>query len=394
MIITPFFADVDTRVGNVVTYGPGAVDGRPAFGATWPGVGCFSTNISVLNFFEVLLIDRSDIAPGDFDIEFNYDSIQWETGQASGGSIICQGGASARVGFSNGTGAPGTFFELPGSGIPGSFLDSNPSTGLIHNSFNSPQLGRYVFSVRSGVPVTARDRDGDGVPDDQDNCPLVFNPDQRDSNLNGIGDACETPAVEHSTAAFLQALINGGTTVEPTPLLVTQEPTLTEQLVRIVDFRVNTGLTTSLTQLTANLVGSQVDLGLIPPPQEAQFVNTVLQQVVLQIAIDIKPGDNPPSINPRSQGTTPVAILSAPTFNAPLQVDQRSLTFGRTGNEQSLAFCNAGGEDVNGDGLLDLVCHFRTQLTGFQAGDTVGVLKGQNVDHIHITGMDSVRIVP
>jgi hypothetical protein len=35
------------------------------------------------------------------------------------------------------------------------------------------------------------DLDLDGVPDDQDNCPNVFNPDQTDANHNGIGDACE-----------------------------------------------------------------------------------------------------------------------------------------------------------------------------------------------------------
>jgi hypothetical protein len=39
------------------------------------------------------------------------------------------------------------------------------------------------------------DTDGDGIPDQQDNCPFVVNPDQTDSDGNGIGDACEsTPA--------------------------------------------------------------------------------------------------------------------------------------------------------------------------------------------------------
>lgn len=147
-IIAPFFADVDTRVGNVVRYGTGTVDGRPAFGVNWPGVGCYSRNISVLNDFQVVLIDRSDLSVGSFDIEFNYNRIQWETGQASGGNAVCQGGSAARVGFSNGTSAPGTFFELPGSGVPGSFMDSNTATGLIHNSLNTPQRGRYVFPVR------------------------------------------------------------------------------------------------------------------------------------------------------------------------------------------------------------------------------------------------------
>lgn len=67
--------------------------------------------------------------------------------------------------------------------------------------------------------------------------------------------------------------------------------------------------------------------------------------------------------------------------------------FGRTGDEPSLAFCNANGEDVNVDGLLDLVCHFHTQTAAFQLGDTQGVLKGQTVAGTPITGTDSVRIV-
>jgi hypothetical protein len=37
------------------------------------------------------------------------------------------------------------------------------------------------------------DGDGDGVADDTDNCPSVPNPDQTDSDGNGVGDACDTP---------------------------------------------------------------------------------------------------------------------------------------------------------------------------------------------------------
>jgi hypothetical protein len=150
VIIAPFFADVDTRIGNVVRYGQGTVNGRPAWGATWPGVGCYAVNTSVLNNFQVVLIDRSDTGPGNFDIEFNYDRIQWETGQASGGNAQCQRGSPARLGYSNGT---TTAFELPGSGVSGYFLDSSP-TGLINNSRDSLQLGRYVFPVRNGAAPT------------------------------------------------------------------------------------------------------------------------------------------------------------------------------------------------------------------------------------------------
>jgi len=112
------------------------------------------------------------------------------------------------------------------------------------------------------------------------------------------------------------------------------------------------------------------------------------------VDIDIKPGSFPNSINMNSHGTIPVAILSSSTFNAPDQVDKTSLTFGRTGNENSLAFCTRSAEDVNADGLLDQVCHFNTQQTRFQSGDTVGVLKAKTVTGTLMQDTDSVNIVP
>lgn len=112
----------------------------------------------------------------------------------------------------------------------------------------------------------------------------------------------------------------------------------------------------------------------------------------ITVPIDIKPGENPAPINPKSRGTIPIAILSSAAFDAVTQVDQASLTFGRTGSEKSLAFCS-GPQDVNGDGLWDLVCHFDTPMTGFQAGNTVGVLHGKTVDGNAIMGTDSVLIV-
>ncbi|PNX48342.1 MAG: hypothetical protein BV459_02565 [Thermoplasmata archaeon M11B2D] len=41
-----------------------------------------------------------------------------------------------------------------------------------------------------GSPV--EDTDKDGVPDEQDTCPAVYNPDQIDEDNDGIGDACDT----------------------------------------------------------------------------------------------------------------------------------------------------------------------------------------------------------
>jgi hypothetical protein len=151
-IIAAFFADVDTRdPGSGLTrygHGVGEVDGHTAFAASYVNVGYYNQRTDKLNSFQLVLIQREDTgSPGNFDIELNYDKIQWESGSASGGTNGL-GGTSAGAGYASGTGEA---YELSGSRVNGAFLDSNTTTGLIHNSLNSPQLGRYVLSVRNGV---------------------------------------------------------------------------------------------------------------------------------------------------------------------------------------------------------------------------------------------------
>lgn len=95
-----------------------------------------------------------------------------------------------------------------------------------------------------------------------------------------------------------------------------------------------------------------------------------------------------------------MAILSSAAFDATTEVDRASLTFGATGDEASLhlhggrnAVPNCGVEDVDGDGLADLVCHFDTQKAGFSAGSTEGILKGQTTGGLDLIGQDAVRTV-
>ena len=149
-IIAPFFADVDTRGSgsDIVRYGWGETTyfGRRALCVNWVNVGYYNARYDKRNSFQLLLVDRG---AGDFDIVFNYGSIQWETGDASGGSGGL-GGSSARVGYANGDGSAINSYELPGSGVNGALLDVS-TRGLIHDSIGSVQDGRYIFSIRNGV---------------------------------------------------------------------------------------------------------------------------------------------------------------------------------------------------------------------------------------------------
>jgi len=150
-IIAAFFADVDTRNerSSLVTYGEDLIDNRKAFGMNYFTVGYFASHADRLNTFQIVLIDRSDTGSGNFDVEFNYERVQWETGDASGGTGGL-GGTPVVVGWSNGSGEPGTSFELDGSMSTGQFLDSGPRA-LARRRLNSPVLGRYLFRARNGV---------------------------------------------------------------------------------------------------------------------------------------------------------------------------------------------------------------------------------------------------
>jgi hypothetical protein len=112
----------------------------------------------------------------------------------------------------------------------------------------------------------------------------------------------------------------------------------------------------------------------------------------LTVLVDIKPDDLSNSVNTSNNGTIPVAILSSSAFDATTQVNRNSLTFGRTGEENSLAF-PPKPEDVNGDGLMDLICHFDTQRTNLTADDSQAVLLGKMITGTVIQGMDFVQVV-
>jgi len=122
----------------------------------------------------------------------------------------------------------------------------------------------------------------------------------------------------------------------------------------------------------------------------------------ITVAIDIKPGGTPNTINLRSKGTVPVAILSSrgsptfPDFDA-TQVDPEQVTFNGVAVKMKPNHTPmAALEDVNGDGLLDLVVHFDTVELAkkLSASDATAVVEGQTLDGSAFTGTDTVKVIP
>ena len=111
----------------------------------------------------------------------------------------------------------------------------------------------------------------------------------------------------------------------------------------------------------------------------------------VEIEIDIKPGSYPNSINPNSKGVIPVAILTTDNFDA-TTVDASTVTFGP--NTASIIHKNGHHEDVDGDGDIDMLLHFKTQDAGIEAGDTEAWLSGEAFDGEVIFGSDLVNVVP
>ena len=105
---------------------------------------------------------------------------------------------------------------------------------------------------------------------------------------------------------------------------------------------------------------------------------------VARVLIDIKPR----TLNPRSKGLTPVAILTTCTFDA-TTIDPATVRFGRTGTEADSV--RSAFKDVNGDGKIDLILHFETRETGIKCGDTSASLTGQTLGGQAIQGSDSIR---
>ncbi len=66
--------------------------------------------------------------------------------------------------------------------------------GLIKSDYGNGNVIDYTYDAagnRTSQTVTPKDTDGDGIPDQADNCTLVANANQRDTDRDGFGNICD-----------------------------------------------------------------------------------------------------------------------------------------------------------------------------------------------------------
>jgi hypothetical protein len=306
-IIAPFFADVDTRVGNIVNFGTGTLNGMKVFVVNWPSVGCFEENDTVTDDFQLVIIDRPDRGTGDlgddFDMEFNFDSIQWDTGQASGGDSNCingPAGNSAFVGYSNGTSTAGDSYTVSGSGVPNALLDSNTTTGLIYNDLNSTTLGRYLFTVNNGQPTP---------------------PTTTTTSLSGGGQSGVSISVPAGTAVTDSANLSGTNAASATGTVT-------------YDVYSDSGCTTAVSS------GSPEDIttpGTLPPstPVTLSTPGTYYWRAIY--SGDSQNNGSNSICGPSGEVETATGSVAPPDLNAVIQVETKSSLAGDTVDISSLA---------------------------------------------------------
>jgi hypothetical protein len=113
-------------------------------------------------------------------------------------------------------------------------------------------------------------------------------------------------------------------------------------------------------------------------------------------AIDIKPGSDPNSVNCQNiNGVITVAIFTTPAFDA-RSVDHTTVSFEGAGDmhvDRITGQPIGHEEDVDRDGDIDLVFHFRLGSTYLTCESTGGLLQGYTYAGEWLTGADTVRMV-
>jgi hypothetical protein len=111
---------------------------------------------------------------------------------------------------------------------------------------------------------------------------------------------------------------------------------------------------------------------------------------VLPLQVEVNPGDPCNEVPILSKGVLPVVVYSDRDLNADL-LDAAGVRFGP--GEALEAHRKTHREDVDGDGDMDLMFHFRISDTGIECGDPAVSLKGLLVDGTPVLGTAPITVV-
>ena len=114
--------------------------------------------------------------------------------------------------------------------------------------------------------------------------------------------------------------------------------------------------------------------------------------LAIEVDLDIKPGSDENVINLGSNGNVPVAIFSTVQFDAtsidPATISMASATLKLKGKGTPMSSL----DDVNGDGLLDMVVHVATEGLELTGTSVSAQLAGETIFGTPIFGTDSVQV--
>lgn len=111
---------------------------------------------------------------------------------------------------------------------------------------------------------------------------------------------------------------------------------------------------------------------------------------VIRVTVDVKPGDEPTTLEPKREGMVPVAILSSKNFDA-VRVDVATVRAGATGSEASLF--RSMTEDVNNDRVVDLLLLLRVPQLGLSCSSKSVIVKGKTEKGQDFEGSEAVTMV-
>src|SRR5262249_33764706 len=123
----------------------------------------------------------------------------------------------------------------------------------------------------------------------------------------------------------------------------------------------------------------------------AHLSRSAEKQPAIPVAIDVMPGEPVKRIELGNRGTLTVAVLSSKGFDA-TALDPASLNLAGAPATRRTGGGLASFEDVNGDGLADLVIEVPKARLKLDPGATVAVLKGLAPDGRLVTGSDTVTV--